>query len=462
MNEAMGLARATCSEVGVDPAGVHHLLDGLARRGIEVHSLVFARHGRVFAAGAFAPHSLSDAPLLYSLSKTFTSAAVGIAVGDGAFSYEDRLIDLFSDVVGEAGPVASRILVRDCLAMATGHTTDVVPTVSLAKHPGRAPWGIALAQEPEGQPGSTFTYNQFATWTLAEIVRHATGRTVLELLNERVFGPLGITGATWDTDQQGRLLGYSGLHLPPEGIASFFQLLADDGVRNGERLLPVEWISRHRVKQVESGVVEDPGDWAAGYGWQAWMNARGGYRGDGAFGQFGIVLPHLDAVLVLTERTTRMQEVLDEVWASLIPAFDRPATASEESLVERLAGAHLPTVVGDRGAHVHLSYESRSSRWLLRDDHDGWTLRWVDSDGGDNTIPVGQGHWRHGTMRWGNRTLRVAASGAWVEWGHWVGHIMVLDAPHALLVRLREDGSGHAEWVESAPLGNERLASLAH
>lgn len=452
------LPRALPSDVGVDPAGVHAFLDGLARRRIELHSLHLLRHGRVCAEATWAPYRPDDAPLLYSLSKTFCSAAVGLAVADGALGYDDRLVDLFADVVDGAGPVASRIRVRDCLAMATGHTSDTVWTPQLGKLAGRLPWRQVLAQEPDGEPGVTFCYNQWATWTLAEVVRHATGRTVLDLLRERVFEPLGITRSSWDADAAGRLLGFTGLHLAPEDIASFFQLLADDGVLGDERLLPVEWVTRHRQRHVSTGWGEP--DWAQGYGWQVWHDTHGGHRGDGAFGQFGLLLPEQDAVLVLTGLTTRMQEVLDEVWSSLLPAFDRPG-GDDRDLAGRLAAAALATVGGDRGGPVRLSFENRTNRWHLADDGDGWQLRWVDAEGGDNTLPVGYGHWRRSTLSWAGRRLQVAASGAWVGWGHWVGHVVALDAPHSLLVRLRDDGSGRLEWVEAAPLGRPGLAGLA-
>ncbi|HHU39759.1 MAG TPA: beta-lactamase family protein [Propionibacterium sp.] len=346
--------------------------------------------------------------------------------------------------------------------MATGHTTDIVPNEHLATAPGRLPWRTALATEPAGEPGHTFCYNQFATWTLAEVVRHATGRTVLDLLRERVFPRLGIEHATWDTDQRGRVLGFTGLHLAPESVASFFQLLLDDGVRDGERLLPVEWVTRHRQRHVDTAPAQDDPDWSQGYGWQVWHDTRGGYRGDGAFGQFGVLLPAQDAVLVTTAATERMQEVLDEVWASLVPAFDRPDADAEADahLARRLASLGLPTVWGERGGPVGLAFENRTNRWRLVDSADGWELRWVDQHGGDNRIPVGFGAWRHGTLRWADRRLRVAASGAWVGWGHWVGHVVALDAPHGLLVRLRDDGSGRTEWVGPPPLGPPSLHGL--
>lgn len=460
MNRALLLPRARPDEVGVDPAGVHALLDALEREGLDVHTLMLLRHGRVHTEAAWEPHRFTDAPLVYSLSKTFASAAVGLAVADGAFGYDDRLVDLFGDVVDEAGPVASSIRVRDCLAMATGHTSDVVPTAGLSREPGRRPWARVLGQEPAGIPGQTFRYNQFATWTLAEVVRHATGRTVLELLGERVLGPLGVRRASWDVDQQGRLLGYTGLHLEPEAIAAFFQLLLDGGVRAGERLLPAKWIASYATKQVETDDTEHP-DWGQGYGWQVWLDRDGGHRGDGAFGQFGVLMPAHDAVLVATASTTRMHRMFELVREHLAPAFDRPATADVAGLAERLTGLATPQPGLGRGGPASLACAGPADRWELADAGDGWHVRWVDAAGGDHRLAIGHDRWEHQTMTWGDATLRVAASGGWAPEGGWRAHLVALEAPHTLLLRLDEDGSGSVGWDGPEPLGGVGWPGLA-
>lgn len=456
------LPRCTPAEVDVDPGGLYGFLHGCAHAGVELHSLMLLRHGHVFAEGWWAPYSRETSSLVYSLSKTFVSAAVGLAVADGVLSYDDTLVALFADVLepGAAGPKASRITVRHCLTMTTGHTEDVVPALNLAASPGRTPWAHVLAVEPPGVPGETFCYNQWATWTLAEVVAHATGRDVFALLSERLFAPLGLAGASWDRDVEGRVLGYSGLRVPTETLASFFQLLLDGGVRDGVRLLPTEWVEQHARAHVLPIDARLRPDWSAGYGWQFWRNARGGYRGDGAFGQFGIVLPEHDLVVVLTGETSRMDAVLDQVWGHLVPALGRPATADQDAVAATLAGLHLAPIWGDRGARVHLTFENRKNRWRLTDDADGWTLRWVDSRGGDNLIGVGHGTWRHTTLCWPGRELRVAASGAWRGWGQFEMRLIALDTPHSMVIRLTDDGSGRAEWVHE-PGWVKQFAGLA-
>ncbi len=436
-------------------------MDALAASDLETHAMLLVRRGQVFAEGYWSPWTPEDRPLLYSLSKAFTSAAVGIAVADGAFSYDDRLVDLFADAVvpAEVGERTAALRVRDCLAMATGHRSDTVWSPQLAALPGDQPWAGRLCPEPTGIPGVTFCYNQWAPWTLAEVVRRRTGRDVLTLLEERVFGPLGITDATWDRDGGGRVLGFTGLHLAPEAVAAFFQLIADGGVRDGRRLLPQEWVAEHGRAQVDNGPGEDP-DWACGYGWQFWINARGGYRGDGAFGQFALVLPEHELVVVLTGQTDRMQTVLDHVFGHLLPALGRETTASPDAVAERLRALRVRTVWGQRGGHVRLTFENRTNRWRLGDEEEGWQLRWVDSAGGDNTIPVGHGRWRRGVMRWHGRELAVAACGAWESWGRFLVRVAALDSPHWIEIDLRDDGSGRLVWPFQ-PLSASVLADLA-
>lgn len=455
------LPRCRPEDVDVDPGGVFGFLDAQKAAELETHAMLLVRHGRVFAEGYWHPYTPGEHPLVYSLSKSFTSAAVGLAVADGHLSYDDLLVEAFGDVVDPAqvGERTATLRVRDCLAMATGHTADTVLTPELTARPGRTPWAGGLCPEPVGLPGQTFCYNQWATWTLAELVRHATGTDVHTLVRERILRPLGVTTTSWDADAAGRVLGFTGLHIAPEGLAAFFQLLLDGGVHDGRRLLPAEWVAEHARAHVDTAPAEGP-DWGAGYGWQFWRNARGGYRGDGAFGQFGLVLPEHDLVVVLNGQTDRMQAVLDNVFGHLLPALGRPTTADADAVAARLRGLRLRPVPGQRGALVHLTFENRHNRWRLDDDPEGWQLRWVDSAGGDNTVAVGHGAWRRGVMRWHGRQLTVAASGAWVSWGRFLVRIVALDSPHWIEVDLRDDGSGRTTWP-FPPLGAVDLAGLA-
>lgn len=453
------LPRARPDAVGVDPGGVIGFLEAQAQQGLELRSLMFLRHGQVFAEAWWDPYTAHDAGQVLGISNTLTSAAVGLAVADGVLGYDDLLVDHFADVLPErVGERTRTIRVRDCLTMATGHLSDPAAPLERLQLAGRTPWAHFLAAEPEGVPGQDFHYNRWATLTLAELVRQSTGRDVWDLLRERVLTPLGGTHGVWERDPRGRIPGYTGLHLTTEEVAAFFQLLADGGQWDGVRLLPEEWVREHGRAQVRDLPGTDP-DWTAGYGWQVWRNSTAGYRADGLFGQFAIVLPDQDVLLVMTGATTRMQAVLDNVWFHLLPAVDRPVSRGVDELRARLERRRLEPVWGERGAVVRLAFENRRNRWRLTDDPHGWQLRWVDAAGGDNTIALGHGAWRRSVMNWRGRELPVAASGGWVGWGRFEARIVTLNSPHRVTVRLRDDGSGSFDWaLTPSPDG---LAALA-
>ena len=190
------------------------------------------------------------------------------------------------------------------------------------------------------KPGTHFLYNTPATYMLSAIVQKATGQTVLDYLRPRLFEPLGIEDPTWEASPQGVTLGGYGLSVRTEDIARFGQLYLQKGKWQGKQLVPAAWVEAATARQISNGS-SPKSDWDQGYGYQFWRCRHGAYRGDGAFGQFCIVLPEQDAVVAITSGTRDMPSVMNLVWDRLIPALDAkplPAdTASDEKLKTRLA-----------------------------------------------------------------------------------------------------------------------------
>ncbi|HSN42862.1 MAG TPA: serine hydrolase [Propionibacteriaceae bacterium] len=454
------LPRTTPEKAGVDPRAVIDLLDAWASQSFELHSLVLVRRGQVFASAAAGPWTLTHPALVYSMSKTFTSAAVGLAVADGAFGYDDPIVDHFGDLVDErVGPKSRTIRVRDCLAMATGHTTDAIewlPPIRLS----RASIGEFLRREPEGTPGETFCYNQLATYTAATLVHETTGRTVAELIHERVLSRLGIPDLHWSPDVEGRPLGFSGFHIDPESLAAWIWLLTNDGVHNGEQLLPREWLDGYRTKQVDNASVESNHDWTLGYGWQVWMSSSG-HRADGAMGQYGLMLPERELAVIITGSVDDMQPPLTAVWDHLLPGVDRaPEPGARAELDARLAELCVPPVGGDilPGA-AWAGIDASGSSMTLTPDGDGWELTWFESDGASNRFAIGHGAWARTTVHWPEGThLDVATSGGWVDGDTFVARIACLDTPHTAILTLGSTAS--LAWA-LPPLGPVTLRQLA-
>ena len=287
-----------------------------------MHSFMLVRHGHVVAEGWWSPEAADKPHILWSLSKSFTSTAVGLAVAEGKLNIDDKVLSFFpEDAPAEPSENLKAMRVRDLLTMSTGH--DPLPRLT-----EDGVWTKQfLAQPVPHKPGSTFLYNTPATYMQSAIVQKVTGQTVLDYLTPRLFEPLGIEKPTWDTSPQGISIGGYGLYLRTEDIAKFGQLYLQKGQWNGKQLVPAEWIAEATSKQVENDKApsgRNP-DWRQGYGFQFWRCRHGAYRGDGKDGQFCIVLPKQDAVIAITAKTGNMQGQLDLVWEHLLPAFhDEP------------------------------------------------------------------------------------------------------------------------------------------
>ena len=300
------------------------------------------RHGSVIAEGWWAPYSPDRVHLLYSLSKSFTSTAAGLAAAEGLLDLDATVLSYFPELDAEITDPRSRSMkVRHIAAMASGHLTETLDR-AYRTDPTNLVRGFLLTP-PDRDPGTVFAYNQPCTYTLAAIVQRGSGQSLIDYLRPRLFDPLGIREMAWLERPAGQNLGFSGLHATTDAIARLGQLYLQRGRWGDRQLLDPAWVDQATRTQVENPREPNP-DWRQGYGFQFWM-ARHGYRGDGAFGQFCIVLPEADLVIATTAQTLDMQGILDAVWAHIVPAIDRTGAAdTDERLAERLASATLPAV----------------------------------------------------------------------------------------------------------------------
>ncbi|MEZ4581076.1 MAG: serine hydrolase, partial [Caldilineaceae bacterium] len=243
------------------------------------------------AEGWWAPYAPDRIHLLYSLSKSFTSTAVGLAVAEGRLRVDDRVVDFFPDALpATISDNLAAMQVRHLLCMGTGHVQDTVGHMTTDTDDD---WiRGALGVPPEQAPGSVFTYNQGATFLLSAIVQKLTGQTLVDYLQPRLFAPLGIDRTYWQQNPQGINLGFSGFHTTTDAIARLGQLYLQRGRWAGKQLLPAAWVDAASAHQIDSATPgTSPGehqnsDWVQGYGYQFWRCRHDAYRGDGAFGQF--------------------------------------------------------------------------------------------------------------------------------------------------------------------------------
>ncbi len=333
---------------GVLAERVAEFLDGLeSAPEVEPHSLVVLRHGYAVAAGWWWPYTADRPHLVYSLGKIFTATATGLAIEEGLVGLDDPVVSYFPELASRVTDLRARSMrVRHLASMATGHTEDTAGRVFGQGE--EDPVLNFLLLPPEHEPGSVFAYNQAATYTLAAIVQRATGERLVHYLRRCLFDRLGATALSWLQAPPGRDIGYSGLYATTETVALLGQLYLRGGKWQGEQLLAPSWTTAATHPQVPTHVGDAGGDGALGFGYQFWMS-RHGYRGDGAYGQYCLVLPDEDAVVAMTAQTRSagrpdMQTVLAMVWEKLLPSFAAGSVAdsgADEALQARLGGLCL-------------------------------------------------------------------------------------------------------------------------
>ncbi len=456
-----GLPRTTPRQAGVDARGALAFLDAVeAAPDIQLHSMMLLRRGEVLAEGWWAPYRADRLHLLYSLSKSFTSTACGLAVSEGLLDLDDLVVDFFPqhDDVAQH-PWTRALTVRNLAAMATGHHLDTLERARQAGN-GSIVRGF-LSLPPDVEPGSVFCYNNGATYTLGIIVQRVTGQTLTDYLRPRVFDPLGITRTYWDRWTDEGEIGLSGLYATTSTIAKLAELYRSGGLWQGTRILPAAWVAE--ATRCQTPNPDEPNiDWQQGYGFQFWM-ARHGYRGDGAYGQFAIVLPEQQAVIALTAETENMQGVLDLVWTHLLPAYAGGGSAdADTALADRLARAALPAY---DPAHPYADDPERSADAWVRalgvddDPAGGWQLRLVDAER-EFSVAVGNTARRHTEVADGHGgTLAVEAMGGWSDPDTFRAELVLLETAHRVEVVLSATGS-HATW-RSVPLRATSLLGLA-
>ena len=343
--EKISLPRSTPESQGVSSAEVRKFVEAVDQKVHTMHSFMLLRHGQVVAEGWWKPESAEKPHVLWSLSKSFTSTAVGMAVAEGKFSIDDPVLKFFpEDAPEKPSDKLKAMRIRDLLTMSTGHQDE-----AKVKEITDQTWVKTFLNHPvPHKPGSHFQYNTPATFMLSAIVQKTTGQTTLEYLKPRLFDPLGIENPQWDANPEGISLGGYGLLVRTEDIAKFGQLYLQQGKWNGQQLLSPEWIALATSKQVSNG--SDPvKDWDQGYGFQFWRCRHNGFRGDGKDGQFCIVLPEQDAVIAITALTGDMQSELNVVWDFLLPAFtDKalPENTEEQAKLQETLGKLEVRAVG--------------------------------------------------------------------------------------------------------------------
>jgi CubicO group peptidase (beta-lactamase class C family) len=295
------------------------------------------RNGRVVTDATFYPYDGATVHDVASVTKSVMTTLIGIAAGQGKLNLDDPMVSFFPErTIANLDEAKEAITVRHLTGMASGLdcVRDGAPGASNPQMQSSPDFvQFALDRPVAWEPGSQFVYCSPAIHLLSPILKQATGMPALDFARQYLFEPLGIRDAQWEQDPQGYYDGWGDLSLHPRDMAKIGYLFLNKGRWDGEQIVPEEWVEEATVAQTPVAADEDP----YGYGW--WVNSdiEGSYRADGRGGQYVIVLPEWDMLVVTTGGGFSIDQIGEYLLASIVD-LENPLPANPEGEA-RLADA---------------------------------------------------------------------------------------------------------------------------
>jgi CubicO group peptidase (beta-lactamase class C family) len=404
------LPRSTPEAEGISSKGIIDFLNAIDTGKTEIHSFIFMRHGKIVSEGWWNPYGPDLKHIMFSASKTFAATGIGLAVAENKLKLTDKVVSFFpASLPDTLSEFMSIMTVKDLLTMSTGQ--DAEPRRGQSDDWIRS----FLAKAPVNKPGTVFKYNNTASFMLSAIVQQVTGVTLFDYLQPRVFKPLEIHGIDWDLNPQGINLGMIGLRLRTEDMAKFGQLLLQQGVWNGKQLISKEWVNEATAFKIKSlggneKVPAEINDWVQGYCYQMWRGRNNSVRLDGMAGQFVILMPDKDAIVILTANASNTQKELDLVWTYLLPAIksNNPLPANPElntELKKMQTTLNLPPSGQEVTKSIFESQVSGKEFELEKNTYNIQSVKFTFNKGGCNfdferdnissSVNIGTGLWKY-------------------------------------------------------------------
>lgn len=487
MNGEKKLPRSQPEEQGVPSSAITAFLEAVEKRKLELHSFMFLRHGHVIAEGWWSPYRPEYPHMLFSLTKIFTATAVGLAVEEGRLTLEDKVTRFFPEYNrNHLDPHKSALNVRHLLTMSAGQSQ---PAMGADFRQRNTSWVKHFLEIPlDHEPSQRFVYNGGASHMLAAIVQKITGQPLIEYMQPRLFGPLGIEEVRWETDPCGLQCGGFGLILRTEDIAKMGQLYLQHGRWEERQILSQNWVEQATSLQISTADRKGHPDSQQGYGYQFWLSRHGAFRGDGAHGQLCIVLPRQDAVIAITGGDNNMGDMLQLVWDHLLSGMLAEPVSADESqqllLSRKLSTlAYSPAniskvsdataqVTGRRYLIKENPYDIQAMSFEFKNEACIITL-WDEQ--GMHRIVAGHGTFIEGETTMSAKDLhhqcrlpvmKVAASGTWIDKSIYRLTLRYLETPFCDTITCVFDGVQlqieHKVNVNNGPLERETLQGLSH
>lgn len=343
------LPRCTPEEIGLSGRQVAACIRALAHDKTTMNGFMAARHGKVFAECWWAPYRSEIPHSNHSFGKSYTSAAIGIAVGEGLVRLDEKMVDIFADEIRERSIAVAegveKITVRHVLTMTNG----------MAYHPDMRGDFIAhyLSTPLAYEPGTRFAYNSTGSCMLGAIILKRTGQNLKEYLTPRLFEPLGVDPDTfvWRQFRGTGIDAEPGTFACTEANLRFAMLYLQGGRWNGKQIVPEDYVRDSMTVHIGTEYAPEQKDGLCGYGYQMWAcSIPGVFRFDGGQGQYGVIWPEKDIVVAIHEGAIGPfgpQKTLDVLYETLLTKLCDEALPADANADAELLRAEREAALPD-------------------------------------------------------------------------------------------------------------------
>ena len=352
--------RIAPQDAGVDPDSIKRVLETLDKRNIPMHSLLILKDDRLIFEKYYAPYKKDTLHRMFSISKSFTAAAVALLTMEGKVNLDDHVADYFPEYVnGDTHPYILMMTIRNLLQMRTCHASTTYK-VNMKEDWVKSFFTVA----PTHKPGTIFHYDTSAAHVLCALVEKLSGTDMLSYMKERMLKFVDFSSDSYMVkDPFGVSIGGSGLMATPMDVLKFLyildkggRILCSDGIER--TLLPEDFVKEATSNISDTFVTGPVPSEMQGYGMQIWQNEKGGFVLYGMGGQLGISIPQRNMLVMTTADTQGIaggnQVIYDAIYENLLK--DQPVTGSNEELVAyadtlRIAPPRLPKSYGYTGTY---------------------------------------------------------------------------------------------------------------
>lgn len=310
MKTLIELERTKCAEdAGVKSSVVKKMTEDMSCNGINIHSIMILRHGKVAVESYSKPLTKDITHTAYSISKSFLSTAYGFALDEGKITKDTRFADVFPEYRNKKDKYLEKLTIDHLFCMQAGKQTSVrkIKVDSWFKSFLDSKWNF--------EPGTSWRYVSENYVVASAMLTRVLGQSVTEYLTPRLYEPLGIDVPFWERTREGFESGGWGIALKTEDIAKVILTYHNGGVFNGKQIIPEWWVERATSKISDTKDIEKEADSKAGYGYGFWQcNGANAFRMEGMYSQYAIALKDYDACIVVTSDHSDLQETLDYIW----------------------------------------------------------------------------------------------------------------------------------------------------